>query len=444
MSTPDARSVPPQSLTPTGYLPDEAALKRAFDREFAQCLASAKTQLGEAASLAPRVVETAFLNVWAQRATLGNDDHLRSCLGDEIRHGVARALSRRASGSRFGNVAGAAAKKNEVSAEHESPEYVWAQIDKALHGTGDTAAAHRAAAETSRHDTASHMKQVAKRPGWVIPLAIGIVALVASIAGVRYMDRLSEDDAQLSIVANSGIQPVASPPGQLGSTTLRDGTKMRMGPDSKVWEPDEFGTKSRVIKVEGTAAFEVAPGQKLPFRVVAHRFHFIATGTKFVLSTFTPDSTPNLLVQEGNVTVKAGKNVQVVNAGQAVHADASAIRPLTDDEKAESFGWVDGRVTVRNKQLRNVVDAMVRWFNFDVKVPDLSLLDRPASIDVPLDSNRLAITQIEKSANVKFAFEGDTKIFRDASGAKAGAPAKVSGPAKKTGSAKKSGSAKKK
>jgi ferric-dicitrate binding protein FerR (iron transport regulator) len=417
MSTPDARTASPQSLTPSAYLADEAALKRAFDREFAQCLTSAKTQLGEAASLAPRVVETAFLNVWAQRGTLGNDDHLRSCLADEIRHGAARALSRRASGARFGNVGGGAAKKNEYSAEHEKPEYVWAQIDKSLRGSGDTAAAHRAAAETSRHDAASHMKQVAKRPGWIIPVAIGVVALVVSVAGVLYVDRLGEDDAQLATVANSGIQPISSPPGQLGSTTLGDGTKMRMGPDTKVYIPDGFATKNRVVKVEGTAAFEVAHGQEMPFRVVAHRFHFIATGTKFVISTFSPDSTPSVLVQEGNVTVKAGKNVQVVSAGQAVHADATAIKPLTEDEKAEAFGWIDGRVTVRNKQLRTAVEAMQRWFNFDVKVPDLKLLDRPASIDVPLDSNRLAITQIEKSANVKFAFEGETKVFRDAASA---------------------------
>jgi ferric-dicitrate binding protein FerR (iron transport regulator) len=189
-----------------------------------------------------------------------------------------------------------------------------------------------------------------------------------------------------------------------------------MGPDTKVFIPDGFATKHRIIRVDGTAAFEVAPDAKMPFRVVAHREHFIATGTKFVISTFSPDSTPSLLVQEGSVTVKAGKNVAVVTAGQAVHADANAIRPVTDEERQESFGWVDGRVTVRNKQLRQVVEALTRWFNYDVKVPDLPLLDRMASIDVPLDSSRLAITQVEKSANVKFAYEGETKIFRDAGG----------------------------
>jgi hypothetical protein len=43
-----------------------------------------------------------------------------------------------------------------------------------------------------------------------------------------------------------------------------------------------------------------------------------------------------------------------------------------------------------------------------------------ASIDVPLDSSKLAITQVEESAKVKFGYEGDSKVFRDAPPAPAG------------------------
>jgi hypothetical protein len=59
-----------------------------------------------------------------------------------------------------------------------------------------------------------------------------------------------------------------------------------------------------------------------------------------------------------------------------------------------------------------------------VKVPDKPLLDRPTSIDAPLDSAMLAIKQIEQSANVKFAYEGQNKVLRDApkSASKAAAP----------------------
>ena len=419
MSTPDARTASPSPLTPTAFLADEAALKRAFDAEFAQCLAAAKSQLGEAASLAPRVVETAFLNVWGQRAALGNQDQLKSVLADEIRHGAARALSKRHSGARFGAVGGKEMKAREVSAEHESPAHVWGQIERALHGGGSTAETRAATAAAGRHEAASAMKQMSKRPGWVIPLAIGVVALAVSIGGVLYVDRLGEDDAILGLVANQSIQPIQSSAGQIGSVKLGDGSQMKIGPETRIWIPDGFGTKNRAVKVEGTAAFEVAPGQQMPFRVVSRRQHFIATGTKFVMSTFNKDTLPMILVQEGSVTVKSGKNTAVVAAGQAMVADAAnGIRAATDDEKTEAFGWVDGRVTLRNKQLREIVASMTRWFNYDIKVPDLPLLDRPGSIDVPLDSSKLAITQVEKSANVKFQYEGETKVFRDASGAK--------------------------
>jgi ferric-dicitrate binding protein FerR (iron transport regulator) len=121
--------------------------------------------------------------------------------------------------------------------------------------------------------------------------------------------------------------------------------------------------------------------------------------------------------------VKTGKKTATVSANQALVVEKDSMRPPTDAERAEAFGWVDGQISVQHKQLRTVVEALTRWFNYDVKVPDLPLLDRDASFDVPLDSSRLAISQVEQSANVKFAYEGEAKVFRDAAG-KAEAPKK--------------------
>jgi ferric-dicitrate binding protein FerR (iron transport regulator) len=418
MSTSDARAASPSPLTGSGLLNDESALKRAFDDEFAQCLASAKAQLGEATALAPRVVEHAFLAAWAQRTNINSREQLQTLLADEIKHGSARALSKRVSGARFGAVGGAHAKSHVSAADAETPAHVWAQIQKAMQGPAAETRAATAAA--GRHGAATHLKDMSKRPNWVVPVTIGVFALAISVGGVMYFDRLGEDDVQLALVANQSIQPIASSSGQIGTTKLPDGSGMTMGPETKIWVPETFGQSSRVVKVEGTAAFDVKPGMQLPFRVVARRMHFIATGTKFAISTFNEDSLPMVLVQEGSVTVKAGKNTAVATAGQAMVADAAkGIRPLTDDEKAEAFGWLDQRVTVRNKQLRYVVNAMTRWFNYDIKVPDTPLLDRMASIDVPLDSSKLAITQVEQSAKVKFGYEGETKVFRDAPAAPA-------------------------
>jgi ferric-dicitrate binding protein FerR (iron transport regulator) len=394
-------------------LADEQALKRAFDANFDTCLASAKSQLGDAPSLAPRVVEVAFLNAWNQRAAFATVDQLNTFLTDEIRHGAARALSRRFSGHRMGAMGGGAQAETHTSAEADAAK-VWSQIERNIHGEGHSAEAHAAAATAGRHDAASHMKSVAKSRSWAPAIAIGVVALGVALAGAFYMNRLGEDDAVLAAVSAQGIQPIASSPGQIGSLVLGDGTKMRIGPETKVMIPDGFPTKIRAVKVDGTASFDVATGQELPFRVVAKRFHFIATGTKFVVSAYPNDSGASVHVLEGTVSVKAGKKVSAVTAGQSLVVTSDSMRQPTDAERAEAFGWVDGQISVQHKQLRTVVEALTRWFNYDVKVPDLPLLDRDASFNVPLDSSRLAISQVEQSANVKFAYEGVTKVFRDA------------------------------
>jgi len=114
------------------------------------------------------------------------------------------------------------------------------------------------------------------------------------------------------------------------------------------------------------------------------------------------------------VTVKSAKQSSTVAAGQSMFADKGTMRAPTEDERAQGLGWVDGHVTVTHKQLRDVIAELTRWFNIDVKVPDLKLLDREASFSVSLDSSRLAIEQVEKSANVQYASEGDTRLFRDA------------------------------
>jgi ferric-dicitrate binding protein FerR (iron transport regulator) len=406
-------------------LPDEQALKRAFDANYAASLESARSQLGEAASLAPRVVEVAFLNAWNQRETLTTTEQLKTLLADEIRHGAARALSRRASGHRFGSVGGGTQTGPHTITPSADAETVWSQIERTIHGQGQSAAAHAAVATASRHEAASHMKSVAKKRNWVIPIAVGLVTIAIAIAAAIYVDRLGEDEAIVTAVSAQGIQPIASNSGQIGSVTLGDGTKMKIGPETKVSIPDGFPDKIRAVKVDGTASFEVAGGLPLPFRVVAKRVHFIATGTKFTVSAFPNDSGVGVQVREGTVTVKGIDKPATVSAGQALLVEHKVARQPTEDELAQDFGWVDGRIAVQHKQLRTVVEALTRWFNYDVKVTDLPLLDREASFSVPLDSSRLAISQVESSANVKFAYEGETKVFRDAKPADAKATAKA-------------------
>ena len=408
----------PSSLTASSLLSDESALKRVFDEQYSGYIASARRQLGDAQSHAPRIVECAFVDAWKARESITTNDELRTFLDQGVQHGVSRALSRRAAAHRFGTHGGrdevAVAQHNAGSSEADA-ERSWAEVTRAIHSTGPSAAAHAAAVSASRHEAAEHMKVVARRAPWKVPLAIAVIALAITGGAMAYLDRLGADEAALSSVGSAALQPVAaSTAGQIGSFTLGDGSKVRIGPDTKVFVPDGFPTKIRAVRVDGTAQIEVAANQTLPMRVVMKKAQVIATGTSFTVYGYPDDSAFMVSVREGSVTVKSGKLSNTLTANQSVMVRGTTAEPLTDTQRAEAFGWVDGKMAATDRPLRDVVAQLTRWFNLDIKVPDLKLLDRKATVNVPLDSSRLAIAQVEKSANVKFGYEGETKVFRDA------------------------------
>src|SRR5688500_3522337 len=89
----DARDGASQAPSPTAapraaVLPDETALRRVFDAEFPVLVESASRELGAAAALAPRVVESAFVHAWEQRTRFETENGLNAFLRDDVHHGV--------------------------------------------------------------------------------------------------------------------------------------------------------------------------------------------------------------------------------------------------------------------------------------------------------------------------------------------------------------------
>ena len=412
MST-DARTASPSPLSKPTVFPDQAALKRTFDAEFESCLASAKSQLGDAPILAPKVVESTFVNLWNHRDTIATAEQLKVALAEEIKHNAARALSRRSAAGRF--AAGKQSTGAHAAAPSAAPADVWANVNKTINSTQTAHAEHD---KVGRHEAASHMKQIAKKKSYVVPIIVLLVAVGISIGGVMYVSNLGVDDATASTVNNTSLQPfVTSNPGQIGTFTLPDSTKVKIGPETKLFVPDGFPSKIRALRVEGSAQFDVAPttqAQPLPFRILAKRNHVIATGTSFAVSAYPGDSAIFVSVKEGTVQVKSMKAEATVAANQALFVERGTTREATADEKAAHFNWLDGHVTLPPTQLRHALKALYRWFSVDVKVVDAPLLDRETSFDVPVNETAQAITAVEKSANLRSTNEGGSRVFRDA------------------------------
>ena len=154
-------------------------------------------------------------------------------------------------------------------------------------------------------------------------------------------------------------------------------------------------------------------------------------GTELALVAY---STPEVVYDElipafakteagGGVTVKtsfgaSGDQSRAVEAGAAVTVNANGvIADATPDDVAMAVGWTDDQFVVVDRPLREVVPLMNRWYRLDLNVAEERLLDRKATVRAPIGSSRQAIEQVEATANVKFGYDGDNKVLRDAAAA---------------------------
>ena len=414
-SPPMGSDLPP---TPGVPLSDPQSLELYFRSHFNELATEAKAQLDDGSPAAPRVVEGAFRHAWEERERILTPQDLDAFLHEEIRHGVAREKSRRASLHRYETHT--ASKATAPHATQIDVDQSWNHLSHTLHLVPEAQTTDHAqeVAAVLRHDTAGHVADMAKKRSWKVPITIGIVAAVLVAGGIYYVDRLGDEGAVTGALNAPDARTHLAATAQLAIVTLDDGTRVMLTPESKLIVPKQFGELMRAVKLEGEATFTVTPGKSKQFEVRAANTKTLVTGTVLTVRNFPAESSVVIALKDGSAIVKVGDSTRTVGAGQAVFVKNSRMREPTAPELQEATSWNDKTLTIANRSLRDVLPQLKRWYGVDIKVLDLPLLDRPVSLQASLDSPKEAISGVEKSANVKFGYEGKTMVFRDAAPAK--------------------------
>ena len=276
--------------------------------------------------------------------------------------------------------------------------------------------AEQESAALLRHDAAGHVADLAKKRSWKVPIAIGIVAAALVAGGIWYVDRLGDEGAVTGALAAADARTHVATTAQLAKVTLDDGTQATLTPESKLIVPKQFGDLMRAVKLEGEATFTVVQGQRKPLEIRAGNTKTLVTGTVLTIRAFPSESSVVVALKDGTASVKVGDSTRVVGAGKALFVKNTAMREATTPELEEATSWNEQTLTIANRQLRDVLPQLKRWYGLDIKVIDTPLLDRMVTIQAPLDSPKEAINAVQQSANVQFAWapDGKTMVFNDA------------------------------
>jgi ferric-dicitrate binding protein FerR (iron transport regulator) len=409
---------------------DEHALERVFRDHYVALTTEARAELDDPVT-APRVVERAFVRAWAERDRFQTPDDLESFLHKTVHEGAVRERSRQAALHRFEAFEGVHVNKEGAAKEAPPVSDAWAHVVAALHApTLDPSQVSHDRLDRSRHSAAEHVAAVAKNPPWVMPVLLGAVLAVIVFGALWWVDRTSAEAAVDRALAASDVRILSSKPGQRATLTLGDGTGVVLGADSKLTVPARFGDNLRAVKLEGTATFNAASKGGPDFQVRAGNAVVTTTGTEFGVSAF-PNEPVTVRVTEGQVSVKGGDDSRTVAAGSAVAVAGNGkmsepAKPVLD----QALGWMDGRLMVTGRPLRDVLPQVNRWYALKLEVKDPALLERPVTINAGLESSKDAINALESSSGLKFGYEGKTMVLRQPTAADSASPAKAA--AKKT------------
>lgn len=211
--------------------------------------------------------------------------------------------------------------------------------------------------------------------------AIGLAA-AAGIATLMITAREAPDAGTGPAVAAAATREYRTTAGRQDTVSLQDGTRVVLGPDSRLIVAAGYGAGARDVELRGVGLFLVKHDAAAPFAVRANHAIIRDIGTAFTVRTAgtgggSGDSTVAVAVLEGEVSIAASTreaaatNMLAGDRGE-IRADGIARvnrNALTDADTA----WKRGALAFRGAAMHEVQGDLARWYGVELRVEGPSL-----------------------------------------------------------------------
>jgi ferric-dicitrate binding protein FerR (iron transport regulator) len=239
---------------------------------------------------------------------------------------------------------------------------------------------------------------------------------LAGAAGAAWLGR--EHLARLHTApttAEAGpARELATQAGERASIELADGTRVTLGPASRLQVPARFGDRARTVTLDGDAYFVVAHDARRPFQVRTANTITEDLGTAFVIRAHTGDSVVEVIVVDGKVALRPGTAGSpgvargvALSRGQMGRVERSGLVSVTDSVNiAAALAWTEGRLAFHKTPLRDVRRALERWYGVRIELPDTMLESVPVSASFGDQSADQALGTLARLLDLRYARDG--------------------------------------
>lgn len=195
---------------------------------------------------------------------------------------------------------------------------------------------------------------------------------------------------------------------------LSDGSKVWLGPESRLEFTTLLGTDERRVTFSGEGYFDVAHEPERPFVVETQGQRITVLGTKFNVEAFEQHSTVYTTLVSGkvNVTAPGQGNAVILSPGQQSAVDrATGGIEVREVETAGIASWTEGVTSIEKMSLAVVLEKLSRRYDVDFDTSGYELDDIVLRGDLPSEESlEVVLSVLEKAGNVKFNMRRDGKI----------------------------------
>jgi transmembrane sensor len=324
---------------------------------------------------------------------------------------------------------GETAAVHEWLAAHPDGAAMLEALDQGIRRAGDgaasgidTEAALRSVHERMRHRMRQSPFRVAlrktARPVFAWRAAALAAAVVVAAVGLTVRLRNGSRGSPGRATADSPPRVLATAVGARDSVRLADGTRVVVGPGSRLTVAAGFAQGHREVALEGDGYFDVAHDAARPFTVRVLGARISDVGTVFAVHGDRGDGVA-VSVQSGAVELRdsvAGHAGVVLRAGDLGAVDAGGqVAVQRGGATAADMAWTEGRLVFRDAPVGKVRADLRRWYGVELVVVDSALERRHVTASFLRDSREQVLRVISLALGARYELRGDTVRLHSAS-----------------------------
>jgi len=206
----------------------------------------------------------------------------------------------------------------------------------------------------------------------------------------------------------------ATAAGQRLVIRLRDGTQVTLAPKSRVRYANDYGRSRRDVSLDGEAFFQVAPDSLRPLRVHTASSVTEDLGTAFVVIAYADQRTTEVVVTEGRVSLSRAETTSpavVLGLRDLGRLDASGPATVRRGVDVDRYlAWTKGVLAFDATPLREVMPALERWYNVEIRLSDSALAARRLTATFQNEPIDLVLKRIALTLGLRVE-RGDGSVF---------------------------------